>query len=176
MRSVESRYAELPKKGRVMKIGVGVLLLAFSSLAYSVNRMIDDSYLASGGSGSTAMALAMIHALPMLGVAAWTRSKLLTVLTGIGMVGVAIAIGSARYAVFDLFFVVLGTWGAFRLFVPRDLSAKDRRTVENASKEPTLTDYAAMAAKRKRRLRLQLRRQAGLISRPSVCRSSLDCR
>ncbi len=94
-----------------MKTGLGVLLLSFSPLAYSVNRMIDDSYLPSGGSGNTAMALAIIHALPMLGIAVWTKSKLLTVLTGICMVGVAIVIGSARFAVVDLFFVALGTWG-----------------------------------------------------------------
>jgi hypothetical protein len=119
-----------------MKIGFGVLLLAFSSLAYSVNRMIDDSYLPSGGSGITAMALALIHALPMLGVAAWTRSKLLTVLTGIGMVGVAIAIGGARYAVFDLFFVALGTWGAFRLCAPKGLSAQQRQAIENVLDGP----------------------------------------
>jgi hypothetical protein len=130
-----------------MKTGFGLLLLAFSSLAYSVNRMIDASDLPSGGSGNTAMVLAMIHALPMLVVAAWTRSKLITVLTGIGMVGVAIAIGGARYAVFDLFFVALGTWGAFRFCVPKGLSAKDRPTVENASREPTLADFRAMAAK-----------------------------
>jgi hypothetical protein len=98
--------------------------------------MIDDSYLPSGGSGYTAMALAIIHALPMLGVAAWTRSKLLIVLTGIGMVGVAIAIGGARYAVIDLFFVALGTWGAFRLCVPKGLSAQQRRVIENVLDGP----------------------------------------
>lgn len=129
-----------------MKIGLGVFLLAFSSLACSVNRMIDDSYLPSGGPGNTAMALALIHALPMLGVAAWTRSKLLTILTGIGMVGVAIAIGGARYAVFDLLFVALGTWGAFRLCVPKVLSTKDRQTVEISPQEPTLADFEAIAA------------------------------
>lgn len=125
-----------------MKTGLGWLLLAFSSLAYSVNRMIDDGDFPSGGSGSTALGIGMIHALPMLGVAAWTRSKVLTVLTGIGMVGVALAIGGARYAVFDLFFVALGTWGGFRLCVPKGLSAEQRRVIGNVLDGPQAEHHA----------------------------------
>ena len=92
---------------------LGALLLALTQFAYA-GRM-DDSGYPSGGSDSMVLMLGMLHALPMLGLAATTKSKALTTLTAMGMAVVAFTVGGARYAYLDLIFVALGTWGALRL-------------------------------------------------------------
>ena len=96
-----------------MKTALGVLFFGLSQFAYS-GRM-DDSGYPAGGSGSAALTIGLLHALPMLVVAMTTKSKMLTILTAIGMMVLAVAIGGARYAILDILFVALGTWGALKI-------------------------------------------------------------
>ncbi|MCL2076273.1 MAG: hypothetical protein FWH15_07525 [Betaproteobacteria bacterium] len=66
-----------------------------------------------GGIGLVALFIGALHALPVVAVAAWSKSKALTVIVAAIMVGIGVATGNIAYLVLDLVGVALGAWIGF---------------------------------------------------------------
>lgn len=83
----------------------------------------------SGGLSLAVLFFGLLHAIPVLIIAAHTRSKILTLLAAAGSAIFAVKVGGSAYAAVDLIFVGIGTYLAFKLHLDSEQPVLEDRQI-----------------------------------------------